>query len=408
MKRILFLMLLMFSLTSIASADEMQVNALTIGQGQVAQLEVALNNPDMDYAGFQFLLTLPEGISVVQDENNAYLIEKGDRLSTLNVSIDMTEIGNNTFQVLAYQVKTAAFPGTSGVIAKITLSASGELAVGAKLAGSLTGIQVSDTESNSYDLDDVPFTITIGEPADTRTILDETSTTAPEASDGAVDVRVKRTITAGNWNTICLPFAMTTAQLKDVFGNDVQLADFVDYDTEEDTEENTIGITVNFETAAAIEANHPYIIKVSEAVTEFTVDGVEISPEDDPCVEYDNGKTGKKREVYGRFVGTFVADFDFYNDAKNYPLFLNGNKFYYATDNSKHMKAFRAYFDFVDYLAEAEGTEVKLCVDGFETRVEGLQMKDAAGTIFDLSGRRVSKPAQRGLYIVNGKKALIK
>ena len=173
MKRIFILSLLMFSLTSIASADEMQVNALTIGQGQKAQLEVALNNPDLDYAGFQFLLTLPEGVSVVQDENEAYLIEKGDRLSTLNVSIDMTEKGNNTFQVLAYQVKTSAFPGTSGIIAKITLMASNELAVGANLAGALTEIQVSDTESNSYNLDDVSFTITIGEPADTRTVLDD-------------------------------------------------------------------------------------------------------------------------------------------------------------------------------------------------------------------------------------------
>lgn len=399
MKRILFLMLLMFSLTSIASADEMQVNALTIGQGQVAQLEVALNNPDMDYAGFQFLLTLPEGISVVQDENNAYLIEKGDRLSTLNVSIDMTEKGNNTFQVLAYQVKTAAFPGTSGVIAKITLSASGELAVGAKLAGSLTGIQVSDTESNSYDLDDVPFTITIGEPADTRTILDETSTTAPEASDGAVDVRVKRTITAGNWNTICLPFAMTTAQLKDVFGNDVQLADFTGYEAEEDGDGNIVGITVNFANATAIEANHPYIIKVSEAITEFTVDGVDVEPEDEPVV----ATVKRTRKQWSEMIGTYVAD----TEIPSKTLFLNSNKFYYSTGATK-MKAFRAYFDFFDVLTDVDNSyEVKMFVDGAETKVEGLGVKDAAGNVYDLSGRKVSK-AQRGVYIVNGKKVLVK
>ena len=46
-------------------------------------------------------------------------------------------------------------------------------------------------------------------------------------------------------------------------------------------------------------------------------------------------------------------------------------------------------------------------VDGFETKVEGLGVKDAAGNVYDLSGRKVSK-AQRGVYIVNGKKVLVK
>lgn len=405
MKRFLFIFVTLLLMVETVKADGIIVSNVNLQPNGTTTVEVELNNPETSYRAVLIDVTLPAGLAVVYDEYGAAQVSKGERLSAkYSVTGNHLENGADRFGVIN-TTDDEVIAGESGILFSFTISADGGLIPGSVLTANVTGIKLTDAGATDHVQDNFTFNISIEE---IRTILDETSTTAPEASDGAVDVRVKRTITAGNWNTICLPFAMTTAQLKDVFGNDVQLADFVDYDTEEDTEENTIGITVNFETAAAIEANHPYIIKVSEAVTEFTVDGVEISPEDDPCVEYDNGKTGKKREVYGRFVGTFVADFDFYNDAKNYPLFLNGNKFYYATENSKHMKAFRAYFDFVDYLAEAEGTEVKLCVDGFETRVEGLQMKDAAGTIFDLSGRRVSKPAQRGLYIVNGKKALIK
>ena len=39
-------------------------------------------------------------------------------------------------------------------------------------------------------------------------------------------VRVKRTINANEWSTICLPFAITAEQVKGVFGDDVQLGDF--------------------------------------------------------------------------------------------------------------------------------------------------------------------------------------
>lgn len=405
MKRFLFIFVTLLLMVETVKADGIIVSNVNLQPNGTTTVEVELNNTETSYRAVLIDVTLPAGLAVVYDEYGAAQVSKGERLSAkYSVTGNHLENGADRFGVIN-TTDDEVIAGESGILFSFTISADGGLIPGSVLTANVTGIKLTDAGATDHVQDNFTFNISIEE---IRTILDETSTTAPEASDGAVDVRVKRTITAGNWNTICLPFAMTTAQLKDVFGNDVQLADFVDYDTEEDTEENTIGITVNFETAAAIEANHPYIIKVSEAVTEFTVDGVEISPEDDPCVEYDNGKTGKKREVYGRFVGTFVADFDFYNDAKNYPLFLNGNKFYYATENSKHMKAFRAYFDFVDYLAEAEGTEVKLCVDGFETRIEGLQMKDAAGTIFELSGRRVSKPAQRGIYIVNGKKTLIK
>ena len=246
-------------------------------------------------------------------------------------------------------------------------------------------------------------------------ILDETSTTVPKKSDNPVDVCVRRTIAANNWSTICLPFAMTAAQTQEAFGNDVELADFTDYVTEKEGDD-IVGITVNFDDVDAIEANHPYIIKVSSDITEFSVSGVEVEPEENPCVEYDNGQAGKKRKVLGTFAGTYVADFDFYNEAKNFPLFLCGNKFYYATEKTQHMKAFRGYFDFEDYLSEAEGAyEVKMAIniDGIQTKVHEIVNEMESGVWYDLSGRRISNRTSfstlpKGIYIVNGKKTAIK
>ena len=242
-------------------------------------------------------------------------------------------------------------------------------------------------------------------------VLDENSTTAPTAAAN-VNVMVKRTINAGEWSTIVLPFAMTETQVKAAFGNDVELADFAGYETTEDGDNNIVGITINFnDNVTAIEANHPYIIKVSSAITEFTVADVDIAPEAEPSVSF-GYTTGSKPKVYHPkdFNGTFVADFDFYNAATSYPLFLSGNKIYYATLSTQHMKAFRAYFDFDDVLAEVENASARITMafdDSGTTGISTIGYKTNDGEYYNLQGMPVEKPT-RGLYIHNGRKVIIK
>ena len=263
-------------------------------------------------------------------------------------------------------------------------------------------------DGNNYiHANDVTFTVNVV--AAHTIVLDEESTVAPEAATGVVNVRVKRTIKANEWSTICLPFAMTAEQVKTAFGDKVvKLGDFTGYDITEEGD-NITGIAVHFNTVTNIVANHPYVIWVSSAITEFTVDGVTIDP-DDAIVSF-GYYTGKKPQVYHPkdFVGTYVADFDFYNAANSYPLFLSGNKFYYATEHTKHMKAFRAFFDFDDVLSEVENASARIDFNFDDTtgikEIHGAN-GNAEGT-YDLQGRKVEEPV-KGLYIVNGKKVVKK
>lgn len=263
------------------------------------------------------------------------------------------------------------------------------------------------TSSKDY-LDDVTFTVHVVSAH--AIVLDENSTTAPDAAEG-VNVTVKRTISANTWSTICLPFAMTEEQVKTAFGDDVELGDFTGYDTTEEGDD-IVGITVNFDSATEIEANHPYIIKVSAPVTEFTVDGVDIAPEEVPCVSF-GFTTGKgSKAVYHPidFNGTYVADFDFFNDAQSQAIFLSENKFYYATENTKFMKAFRAYFDFDDVLSDIESSSARMAMlfDKSITDINKVSKKksDMSGSVYDLQGRRVNKPVQ-GIFIKDGKKIVV-
>lgn len=252
------------------------------------------------------------------------------------------------------------------------------------------------TSSKDY-LDDVTFTVHVVSAH--SIVLDENSTTAPEAAEG-VNVKVKRTINAGNWSTICLPFAMTEEQVKTAFGNDVQLAEFTGYKATEDGEGNVVEIKVNFSDATAIAANHPCLIKVSESVSEFTLDGVDIDPEDEPTV----ATVKRTKKQWSEMIGTYAA-----TTIEDQMLFLSGNKFWYSTGSSK-IKGYRAWFDFYDVLTEVESSSARVSMffDEVITDINKVSEKKSnmSGAIFDLQGRRVNKPVQ-GIFIKDGKKIII-
>lgn len=251
-------------------------------------------------------------------------------------------------------------------------------------------------EYNSSDkdyADDVTFKVNVVN----FLVLDETSTVAPVAATG-VNVKVKRTINANEWSTICLPFAMSEEQVKAAFGNDVELKNFSSWSSEKNTDDEIVSINVGFTSVSAIEANHPYVIKVSTAISEFTVDGVNIDP-DDAEVVVGKGKT--KGTFYGNYVaGTAVPEEN---------LFISGNKFYYST-GSTTIKAFRGYFELKDVLDSYYDEAPSRVVFDFGD-VTGIQKISAQGQndgiYYDLSGRRVEKPS-KGVFIVNGKKVIIK
>lgn len=251
-------------------------------------------------------------------------------------------------------------------------------------------------EYNSSDkdyADDVTFKVNVVN----FLVLDETSTVAPVAATG-VNVKVKRTINANEWSTICLPFAMSEEQVKAAFGNDVELKNFSSWSSETNIDDEIVSINVGFTSVSAIEANHPYVIKVSTAISEFTVDGVDIDPADAEVVV---GKGKTKGTFYGNYVaGTEVPEEN---------LFISGNKFYYST-GSTTIKAFRGYFELKDVLDSYYDEAPSRVVFDFGD-VTGIQKVSAQGQndgiYYDLSGRRVEKPS-KGVFIVNGKKVIIK
>lgn len=394
------------------------INPTTTASGTQLVLSLCLNNTG-PISSYQCDVTLPEGFSFAVDADGMVISDmtttrtSSKKHNGYNVNIQKT----GALRILCFSTVQdpetklpCTFTGNEGQVSTITVNVDKNVAAGVYPVV-VTGVVLSDANGKAYKVSDpVESDITVTGPAFDGVTLDENSTTAPTASDGATNVKVKRTLKANEWSTLCLPFAMTGEQVTSAFGSDVKIGDFSNW-TEEyasDADEYPSTINVEFTSVAAtagLEANHPYIIKTSSDITEFTADGVTIAPETEPAVTVGS----KRKGTLGSFTGNYVAGI-LVPEAN---LFLTDNAFWYSVGKTK-IKAFRGFFELYDvtkYYQEnsgSTGAKVNIVMDGNTTGISTTRndsMQDSR--VYTISGTMVSKDMKalpHGVYIVNGKK----
>ena len=371
------------------------VPEVNIAQGGTSYIIINYNLGTTAYTAYQFEIAYPEGISSVNGSDGNPSFIKGEVYDEKhNVSSSITTEGKSLFQ--CFSIDSNPFTAQSGTLLMLPIKAQKSLALGTYQA-TISPIEFVQTDATPDRPEAITFNITV-----TNTVVLDELSPVPPASGTGVNVKVKRSINANEWSTICLPFAMSETQTKAAFGNDVELGDFTGTEPIFDGDD-VVGIIVNFNDVTAIEANRPYIIKVSTPLTEFTINNVDIvANEDEAYFEFDNGRTGTRRIVYSGFYGTYHAG----TVLDRFTLFLNENKFWYSAGLTK-MKAFRGYFDFYDVLTEVENASSRIIMS-FGDEGTGIMDFDndqwtTDDKLFDLQGRRVVSPA-KGIYIKNGKK----
>ena len=397
MKKIVINLLALFAICVGTAAQQVAMADVEALPGENVSLTIQLDTDGGSYTGVEFDILFPQaGFATTGNAVTTQAWDGSFTIGDVGVFFDYTA----RCGVLSYS--DTSFPGDG-----LQQLGTVEFTVGNDIAIDSYTITLTNITLIGDERVPVPDAIcTLNVVSVHQVTLDETSPSIPEAVTNA-NVRVKRTIKGDEWSTICLPFAMSETQVKEAFGDDVELADFTSWASEEDEEGNIVGISVGFENVSEVEANHPYIIKVASTVEEFTADGVDIEPEDEPTVQ-----VGKKKAERGYFIGTYVAG----TEVPENDLFLSGNQFWYSTGKTK-MKAYRAYFEFADVLTVVEeaAAKVRFNIGGAPTAIEGIAAGKYGqdGAVYDLSGRRLSVSSAssvlpKGMYIVNGKKIIIK
>ena len=206
-----------------------------------------------------------------------------------------------------------------------------------------------------------------------------------------------------NWNTLCLPFDATLT-------DDLADATLMELDTEAGTYSHITGfedgtLYLNFKKAESITAGTPYIIKWSKS-SEFenpTFTSVTITSETPASVTSDDKTV--------QFCGTYDPA-HIYSDTHDNLFLGSGNTLYYP-DNAGHtVNAFRAYFH-VDLDNGSGANAIRQFVLNFgddATAIETVNHEPLTDNrVYDLFGRRLDGvPTTHGIYIVNGRKVVVK
>lgn len=216
-----------------------------------------------------------------------------------------------------------------------------------------------------------------------------------EAKTG-VNVTLKRTMVKGEWNTICLPFALTEDKAKAAFGNDVKIAEL---DTEAAVDANVL----SFKASTGIVAATPYLIKPSAVADEYTFENVDIT---NKAAEY---STTANVDVAFKGIYNMV---DITKDvvafgATYYAAFLgDGNKIYKA--GTGMTKGFRAYFAIPK---SASASALRVVIDGTATSIKNIdsEVVESNAPVYNLQGQRVDgNNLTPGIYVKAGKKFVVK
>ena len=222
----------------------------------------------------------------------------------------------------------------------------------------------------------------------------DNTATLKENNGKKANVTLTRTLRTGSYNTFAVPFNIdaipTGWTVKELTSSSL---------------DNKGTLSLEFENATSIEAGKPYLVKVTNEVANPTFEGVTISSTTTPT------ETDAVNFIPTVGKTTLSAD---ENDPENFLFIGEGNKLYNPSSLPQDIKGFRAYF----YVKNIGTGSAKVRTfnldfgDGETTGIIELRSEEAGANgegFYDLMGRSIQgQPTQKGVYIKNGKKVIVK
>lgn len=229
-------------------------------------------------------------------------------------------------------------------------------------------------------------------PKNQAVTLDEAQNYAPPTFTGSyVDVTLKRKLYTDEWNSLCLPFPLSAAQIAELWGNGSKVA-ILTGDSE---------TKLSFSICDNIKAGKPCLLNPKRVNQDYTyeIKDIEVSTWDNSDLQYIVGSTRMK----GFFSPTKIN--------KGSYVIGEANKVYHLVSDME-AKGFRCYFEDVT----GRSRQLTWGIDDNTTGIDGTFVAPHAqkiGNIYTVNGQLVRRNSTAaglapGVYIMNGIKLIVK
>lgn len=327
-------------------AEELTVSEFTISAGETKDIAINLTNSE-NWGGFQFDISFPDGISILEDEYGLYY-EVTDRLkykngrNTYEMEVNSKQLTNGSYRFTVANSAKANISGSEGAVMYLRITASDAITTGASQV-TLRGVVLSDVSGNAYYL---------------------------EESTYDCNLQLSVNVSSLGYATFSWPKAV------DFSGQEVQA--FI-------ATERTTGV-LYLEPVTKVEADTGLLLKGSEGTyhpqttTETT---------DDVTANLLQGT------AYGTWTVTGTDVFVLSN-------LTNGRAGFYKTAEGLVIPQYRAYLksqtEAREFIFDDETTDIIMI----------METPESYNNLYTVSGQRIDTPKRQGIYINGRKKIIVK
>ena len=355
MKKILLGLILLCS-TSAWGDNTLAIDDFTIAAGEEMDIGVKMYN-DVTFTAFQFELELPEGVSVKFDEDEEeYCVGRSSRLLNAHNVVSQYQ-SNGAFKVMVYHNTNKNLKGNSGdVVLTLTLVASDQVSTGT-FTPHINNIEMTEYNSTT-----------------------QTATKyKPEAVTYSCTVNINATVTTLGYASFSWPRALdftnsglTAFIAKDCNGQSIQLHE-----------------------VTKVPANTGLILKgIAGSENTYSLETTDEETLDDVSSNQLTGTASGAYTVEGENIYV-LSNLD------------DGTPGFYNANEGIHVGQYKAYLAYTGDIPARTG----LTFDEGDaaTGIESCKQEEGKGSLlfYDLQGRNVNQP-QKGVYVINGRKVIVK